>query len=815
MSVAGFSQSISGYVLDESNQAVAYAHIFVRELATGTITDDKGHYFLAMDVGSYNLVISSVGYQTKTVQVIVGDTPLVKNVWLQSSSTELNEIIVKANRRDPAYEIIQYVIDNKNKFLSQVQSSRAKVYVRAMETVDEKERKKADIEEEGIFPDDGPPVEDRLEAERKKEQAKLEKINLVEMQLMLSYMQPDRYKEERTAYKVYGRKDGLYIPVFSEADFNFYHNLVDLKDISEVPVISPVSRMAIISYKYELEETLKEKNGIVYKIRVTPRKTGDATCRGYLYINDSIWNINRLELSLQKGALKFYDVFTINQAYENLDTNLWIPSRQEFSYETKTNSKVFKGNTVLIYSEYKNGYSFPENFFGNEVSVATKEAYQRDSSYWNSTRPEPLTAEQQRLVSYRDSIEAAHNTKEYLDSIQAKYNKITVGEVIYYGIGLRNDARKSTIQLPSLAQLINFEVIGGFRLGPRGSYYRVFENGRRLWTSADFTIGLKNADLQGGASVWTRYNPYRLGDVSFRVARSFYAINSNDAYLNQLRISNFILHDYTHGFHRIELFNGFYVFTDAGFHDRKSLEEYDRTSVINEIIDEDDPVLFEDYQALITEMRLSYTPNQRFMSEPNQKVVLGSRYPTFTVAHKKGWNGVLTSDIDFDYLEFDISQNLILGMLGNSRYSLMAGKFVNSRDLRYVDMKRFRQSDPVLYSDPLHSFQLLDTSLTATDLFLEGHYIHHFNGALINNIPLIKKLRIGTVAGAGIMWTRESNYRHEEIFAGLERVIKLGPRRRLRIGAYGVISQSNFSPPRTDFKLSFDLIDTWKKDWSY
>jgi hypothetical protein len=224
---------------------------------------------------------------------------------------------------------------------------------------------------------------------------------------------------------------------------------------------------------------------------------------------------------------------------------------------------------------------------------------------------------------------------------------------------------------------------------------------------------------------------------------------------------------------------------------------------------------FEDYQALISNVRLAYTPQQKFMREPNRKIVLGSKYPTIFFNHKKGWNGIVTSDIDFDYIDFGIEQNLLLGTLGNSRYTISAGKFVNTRDLRYVDFKRFRQSDPILYSDPMHSFQLLDTSLTARNWFIEAHYIHHFNGAMINNIPLFKKTKIRTVAGAGVMWIKESNYRHEEIFAGLERTFKLGARRRLRLGLFGVLGQSNNLPLKTDFKISFDIIDIWKRDWSY
>jgi len=203
------------------------------------------------------------------------------------------------------------------------------------------------------------------------------------------------------------------------------------------------------------------------------------------------------------------------------------------------------------------------------------------------------------------------------------------------------------------------------------------------------------------------------------------------------------------------------------------------------------------------------------MTEPNKKIVLGSKFPTFNINHKRGWNGLLSSDISFDYVEFSINQDITLVVVGNSKYCLKAGKFISRKDLRYVDFKRFRQSDPYLYSDPLNSFQLLDTSLVATDLYFEAHHIHHFNGALVNNLPLIKKIRLRLVAGAGVLWVKQSNYRYQEIFAGMERIFKLGPRRRLRIGVYGVLGDSNHTKTTADLKISFDLIDTWKKEWSY
>ncbi len=140
---------------------------------------------------------------------------------------------------------------------------------------------------------------------------------------------------------------------------------------------------------------------------------------------------------------------------------------------------------------------------------------------------------------------------------------------------------------------------------------------------------------------------------------------------------------------------------------------------------------------------------------------------------------------------------------------------MNTKRIDDIDLKRFRQSDPILFSNSLYSFQLLDTAFATTNLYLEGHWMHHFNGAIVNNIPLVKKTRIQTVVGAGFLWIQDSNFNYQEILAGFERTFKLGKRRRMRLGVYGVLAQSSNNGFNTGYKFSIDIIDTWKQDWSF
>jgi len=79
----------------------------------------------------------------------------------------------------------------------------------------------------------------------------------------------------------------------------------------------------------------------------------------------------------------------------------------------------------------------------------------------------------------------------------------------------------------------------------------------------------------------------------------------------------------------------------------------------------------------------------------------------------------------------------------------------------------------------------------------------------------VRALRVHVVVGGGVLWVKESKLRHEEIFAGLERTFKLGARRRLRLGAYGVVANSSINSPQVGYKFSIDLIDTWSRNWRF
>ena len=130
------AQQLRGTVLDEYGEPVPYANVFIRQLETGTSTDEVGAFSYNFPVaGEYDLVFSSVGYESQSVHLVITDGEQEIVARLPSSSVELNEIMVRASGKNVAYEIIRQAIERKKANQAEVGSYRARVYVKATEEI--------------------------------------------------------------------------------------------------------------------------------------------------------------------------------------------------------------------------------------------------------------------------------------------------------------------------------------------------------------------------------------------------------------------------------------------------------------------------------------------------------------------------------------------------------------------------------------------------------------------------------------------------------------------------------------------------------
>lgn len=95
--------SIAGKVIDQGSQQVLdMVNVRLEGHNQGTQTDSTGQFrLLGIPVGTYNLVLSAVGYQTQKIYnlVITSGNESFYVVELQPSNTSLQEVVVRENRK--------------------------------------------------------------------------------------------------------------------------------------------------------------------------------------------------------------------------------------------------------------------------------------------------------------------------------------------------------------------------------------------------------------------------------------------------------------------------------------------------------------------------------------------------------------------------------------------------------------------------------------------------------------------------------------------------------------------------------------------
>jgi hypothetical protein len=87
------------------------------------------------------------------------------------------------------------------------------------------------------------------------------------------------------------------------------------------------------------------ENGIRYfRIRVTPGLLGNALVTGEMVIQDSIWAVKSLTLSVPKYHRAEYDVLEVSQTYQITDSSSRL-DKMEFQYNAKyvCDKKSLKG----------------------------------------------------------------------------------------------------------------------------------------------------------------------------------------------------------------------------------------------------------------------------------------------------------------------------------------------------------------------------------------------------------------------------------------------------------------------------------------
>lgn len=805
-----FSQSakLQGRVTNNKSEPVAFTSIKVKDSNYGAITKENGTYEIFLEEGKYDLVITMVGYQPKFISIVIRKEDVRQDILLENDDgATLTTVTVRGKFRDKGEEYVTNVIRHKDQVISACGAYSCNAYIKALQedSVGFKKPKKSKLSDSAW--------------NVRKSNDVFNRMSFAEIALRLDKASLRKVKEERTGINKRGNVNNLFYLTTTSGDFNIYNNLINIPSVSAVPFLSPVSYSGLLAYRYKTTRTDTVNGRRVFTISVRPRQLSNATVEGEIKIIDSLWVILEASFRLPSYHLSEYDFFEVSQEFELINNTAWMITRQELVYQSISDKRKSSGRTMVHFKDFELNKSFPPKYFGSEISSADQQAYERDSLFWSSHRAEPLTPAEVKFINHKDSVYQATHTKAYLDSVDRVTNKITWQNILFKGQDHNDHEKQRRWRFPALPEFYQPFQFGGTRIEAGVSYGKTFKSRKNVNVFLNLSYGLRNNDINGGLDIVKLYNPFKRGYISLKLEKNFEYIYSGDAWINMIKRNNIYLHQSARVGHSIELLNGLYLITDAEMAYRSSVSGYKTNdkvdSLFGSVLDDNSAVDFPSYNAFYGKVQLEYTPRQRFIRDPKEKIILGSRWPTFYVQWRKGIPGIFNSTVDFDYFEFGMRQEVKLGILGTSSYAIKSGAFYNDKDLRLVDYKWQRRGDPFLFMNPNEAFQSLDSTFPVFRRFYEGHYIHEFNGALLNKIPFFKKIGLREIAGAGFLYANERNLTYAELFTGIERVFKypfnqLG---KFKLGVYIIGSAANQFRNPVQFKIGITTWDRRRGRW--
>jgi hypothetical protein len=429
-----------------------------------------------------------------------------------------------------------------------------------------------------------------------------------------------------------------------------------------------------------------------------------------------------------------------------------------------------------------------------EVQLVEKGVNERDTTYWSQLRPVPLTEEEKLDYHKKDSSEVVRKSRPYQDSLDRKRNELSAGKLLLAGYTYTNTFAKRSFAVAPIFNELQYNTVEGYVLNAQATYRQRTDDRRSLSLTPTLRYGFSNKQLQPSLELNWQFDPQKLrqlGIVAGRTIENFDRNSQLTPFINSA-YSLLVNRNYAKLYRRegaeISYFwepaNGLTVRGAASYFRRVELENtasylwHDvpgRAFTPNQPVADEAPdgTGFGRSDAAVLGLSLSYKPGQRYITRPDMKFNLGSKWPTFGAQARLAVPHLLGADVRYLLLQASVRHTKQFGLLGTSTVQAGVGGFVGKQEgLMFADYRHFSGNRTLLAAD-FTEFQLLDYYQYSTRAsYFEGHFNHHFNGYIFNRLPLLRALKWQEVVSLHYLHTAQVGH-YLELGAGVEHIFKL------------------------------------------
>jgi hypothetical protein len=735
INLAGLSQvtKIMGKVTDSATrEPIPFVNIIIKGTTTGTLTGFDGKYSLEFKESADSIRASLIGFGAKTRKFQKNQFQTI-DFELSPENYQLPEVVI-TYKGNPAEIILNKIIRNRpvnsmKSFDSYQYQAYTKIEIDANNITEKLKGRKLFKPFEFVF--------SYVDTSTINGKSYLPVFITETMSDVYYRRSPRARKEIIRANKISGLEN--------ESVSQFLGNLsqeVDIyKDyivIFEKNFVCPIASFAIDFYKYYLVDSAYIGNKWCYHIMFKPRRKQELTFTGDFWVNDTTFALKKIGMRIAGDAnINYINDMAIQQEFEWTDNKYWMITKDyvvaDFNIIENAKKIVgFFGHKTTYYSNFQFDVPESKRFLSMPENIRIEEdATKKDSAYWDTVRPEPLSETEKGIYTMVDSVQNIPVFKTYVD--------------VVYGI-VNGYLTWGKFELGPYFKLYSFNDVEGSRF--RFGFRTANSFSKKIQLQGYLAYGTRDQQLKySGDIMWMlKKNPRRDLTALYKFDVEQLGMSPNAFSTDNILSSLFhrgpnnkltMVREYRIGYEH-EWYNG--LITTLTLNHREMFPLGETEFVIYPSGPETPEYMSSIYTTAIRfDVRFSF--RERFVNGEFYRYTLSSSYPIILLSYTYGLPDVFKSDFEYHKAGISLQQWFNFSTIGWSKYMIEAGKTWGT--VPYPLLKIHDGNQTFLFDEL--AANLMNYYEFASDEYITFYFTHHFDGLLFNRIPFIRKLKLREV----------------------------------------------------------------------
>ena len=769
---------VEGTVVDQvTGEPMPFVTVRFLDSKIGTLTDSLGNYKMETYYATDTLVFSFSGYLRIKKHVRMDEAQVIDAI-LPVLSTDYEEVIVKAPDEFPSTILHKKVIAHKSiNDKEKLESYEYEVYNKVqldLNNIGDKFQERDMVKRLDL-------IMDYLDSAENGKSF----LPVILSESVSDYYykkNPKKKREVVQATRISG-VENLELNQFlgdMYLDVNVYENNLSLFNKS---FISPVSDYARNFYRFYLEDSMFIDNYWCYKLTFTPKRTGDMTFIGEMWIHDTTYAVKQFTAHIAPWTnINYVQDLFIEHEFEQVAPEVWMLTSERMVADLKVTKKTelygFFGRRHSTRRNFVINNERPSDFYHSNSTVELSEgASNRSEEYWSKVRHTPLSVQEEGIDEMVDSL----NTIRFFKVLKNTIYMFTTG---YYPAG--------KIEVGDAFALFSFNQVEKFRLALALRTSNAFS--RRIEFGGRLAYGFGDKKFKYGGSIRFNITPKKRGMLSLyysydleQIGQSPTAAAIGSTFGTLFRTGPLDKLTFVEKIGiNLEKDIGKDVILYGGF-EWKEYVAIGKANYIKPNLETGIDDTIRRVQTTEFIARYRWAKNEEFISGSFDRKSVRSKYPIISVQGIFGVKDILGGDYNYQKLDLFIQHWAPIGILGRIKYELNGGYIFGTAAYPFLKVHEGNQS----YWLMDNAFNKMDFFEFISDKYVAGFIENHWDGLFFDRIPLIKKAKLRLVTTVRAVYG-QIDQRHfaemrlpeftksfgkkpyVEVAMGIENILKLG-----------------------------------------